>query len=230
MPSKIFIIFAIISLLFFSCKNEKAPFQPVLENDLIDIVGPSGVPDSSELNHFIKRYVGYVGEYEFFMLMANWGNGYLHGRHDYVKFGVPLDFHGELRENGEFSLTETRNNEDNAWFEGKMEGPILKGTWWNIDRTHSMPFELREHRSTIDEKGWTGVWHLNDIWHIGKLIIGDATPNQFDFLLMINSNNNKGEIFGTADVLSKNRAVFDMRLIPEIPENCKLVFFAQVTM
>ncbi len=201
------------------------PFVPVHDGEISDITGPSGVPDSSELSHFIKRYVGFVGEHEILMLMANWGNGYLQGRHDYTKFGVPLDFHGELKDNGEFILTETRNEKENAWFEGRFEGQMIKGTWWNVDRSHSMPFEMREHRSTIDSLGWTGVWHLNDVWHIGKLVIGDATNNQFDFLLTVNSNNNKGEIFGTADVLSANRAVFDLRIIPELPEKCKLVFF-----
>lgn len=191
----------------------------------MNLTGPSGQPDSTELSHFIKRYVGFVGEYEIFMLMANWGNGYLHGRHDYTKYGVPLDFYGKLKENGTFILTETRNNADNAWFEGQFDGPLIKGTWWNVDRTVSMPFELREHRSTVDTLGWTGVWHLNEVWHKGKLIIGDATDSQFDFLLLINSNNNKGEIYGTADVLSANRAVFDMRIIPDFSEKCKLVFF-----
>ncbi len=199
--------------------------MPVQVGEITDITGPSSIPDSTELSHFIKRYVGYVGEYETFLLMANWGNGHLHGRIDYTKYGVPLDFSGELNENGTFTLTETRDNEDNAWFEGRFEGPVIKGTWWNVDRTFSMPFEMREYRSTIDELGWTGVWHLNEIWHKGKLIIGDATNNQFDFLLIIDSNNNKGEIFGTAKVLSANRAVFEMRIIPELPENCKLVFF-----
>jgi hypothetical protein len=166
-----------------------------------------------------------VGEYEIFMLMANWGNGYLHGRHDYIKYGVPLDFYGALEGDGSFKLTETRNKTENAWFEGQFEGHVIKGTWWNVDRTFSMPFSMREHRSTIDTLGWTGVWHLNEVWHTGKLIIGDATGTQFDFLLLINSNNNKGEIYGTADVLSANRAVFDARIISDFPEKCKLVFF-----
>ncbi len=196
-----------------------------MDFEAANITGPSGIQDSSELSHFIKRYIGHVGEYEIIMLMANWGNGYLQGRHDYTKYGVPLDFYGALKGNGEFMLTETRDKEDNAWFEGKFEGPKIKGTWWNVDHSFSMPFEMREHRSTIDELGWTGVWHLNDIWHKGKLIIGDATPAQFDFLLIIDSNNNKGEIYGTADVLSANRAVFEVKIIPELPENCKLVFF-----
>ncbi len=219
-------IFFISTILLFSvCKTENAPFVPVLEGEVPDIIGPSGIADSTELSHFIKRYVGHVGEYEIFMLMANWGNGYLHGRHDYTKYSVPLDFYGELKANGEFKLTETRDKKDNAWFEGKFEGPIIKGTWWNVDRSYSMPFEMREHRSMIDILGWTGVWHLDEVWHKGKLIIGDATNNQFDFLLIIDSNNNKGEIYGTAEVLSKNRAVFDLRIIPDLPENCKLVFF-----
>ena len=101
----------------------------------------------------------------------------------------------------------------------------LLGTWWNVDRTVSMPFEMRENRSMIDKVGWTGVWHLNEIWNKGKLIIGDATDSQFDFLLILDSNNNKGELFGTAEVLSENMAVFDSRIVSGLAEKCKLVFF-----
>jgi len=211
--------------LFSACKTEDAPFLPVQEGEVADIFGPSGIADSTELSHFIKRYVGHVGEHEIFMIMANWGNGYLNGRLDYTKYGVPLDFYGELKANGSFKLTETRDKKDNAWFEGKFKGPVIKGTWWNVDRTTSMPFELREYRSMIDKLGWTGVWHLDEIWHKGKLIIGDATNSQFDFILIIDSNNNKGEIYGTAEVLSENRAVFELRIVSDLPEKCKLVFY-----
>ena len=224
LKSRCHLMLLIIPLLFLACENENNAFVPVAKNESQNIVGPSGIADSSELKYFIKRYIGHVGDLEIFMLMANWGNGYLHGRHDYTKYGVPLDFNGKLKSNGQFILTETRNDLENAWFEGKFDGTTISGTWWNVDRSVSKPFELQEYRSTIDALGWTGVWHLNDVWHLGKLIIGDATDKQFDFILSINSNNNKGEIYGTADILSENRAVFDMRIIPDLPEKCKLVF------
>ena len=220
---KPFLPFLFVFLLIVSCKQEA--FIPVNDMTEVNITGPSGIPDSSELKQYLRRYVGKVGEYDIMMLFANWGNGFVQGRHDYTDFGVPLDFYGQPKGKDSFLLTETRFGEDNAWFEGKFDGPLIHGVWWNVDHSFSMPFEMRMYQSTLDSLGWTGVWHLNDIWHKGTLIIGEAIGDQFDFLLSIDSNNDQGDIYGTADVLSANRAVFQFYVDRDYEEPCKLVFY-----
>lgn len=217
-----FFVFA--GCLFFCCKNEKNTSSPVKSIEDSAVVESSAQADSTEVNHFIKRYSGHVGEFDLTLLMANWGNGSLLGKLDYEQSGTPLDFHGTLKNDKTFTLIETRNGEDNAWLEGRFEGNKLKGIWWNIDHSSSMPFELTAHSSEFENLGWTGVWHLNEIWSNGKLIIGDATATQFDFLLLLDSNNNKGQLYGTAEISGSDHAIFEMQIAPEFSEKCKLIF------
>ncbi|MCB0519081.1 MAG: hypothetical protein KDD27_09085 [Saprospiraceae bacterium] len=173
-------------------------------------------------NYFIKRYDGKMdNQYPISMVLINWGDGFLSGRYWYQGKNKPISLSGELSDSLSFQIVESVDFKETGTFEGILEDKQhLAGTWHNPKRTKKMEFDLLEIQST-DTMGWSGDWHLNEVWDQGLLLIGNVTADSFDFALSIVRSSHIGTIEGQASIKG-NKAFFSLKDFEDEP--CKMTF------
>ncbi len=213
-----------VGLVAGACASEPRPALPIYKT--VEILPAR--PDALEQQYFIKSYQGYLGDnvQALSIQLIHWGKEKITGKHHYSESPEFLISKGEMTDRSTFQLVEYRIGQKNAYFQGQFEDSLrtIRGTWWNIDSTFSMPFALREAVSTMDTLQWTGAWHLNDPWDTCTLFIGNVTDRHFDFAMSIHVNGYKDELYGSANIYG-HRAVMDKPFDRIYEENCRMVFY-----
>ncbi len=158
---------------------------------------------------FIQHYEGAIADkYPISMRLVNWGNGSLVGEYSYKKVGKSITLYGDFKENNVFEMSEYAGDQMTGKFSGQFANKsLIKGTWSSPDGKKSLSFEVKATTTTDDASGWAGVWHLNDVWDGGTLIIGDVTKDSLDFAVSVVRTAHIGEIWGTA-ARSEDKAIF----------------------
>lgn len=177
---------------------------------------------------FLQTFEGTIaGKYPIEMHLVSWGYGGLTGHYAYKKVGKKISIFGDFENETSFKLTEYVDNEHTGTFVGRFENEQrITGIWSNPKGTKNLPFELTLQQHAPDKTGWEGVWHLNEIWDGGTLLIGNVTENSLDFAISVTRTTHMGEIWGTA-IRKGNNAVFksvEFTFDEEAPEPCHLTF------
>lgn len=149
---------------------------------------------------FMKEYEGMInGKLPIKMHIVNWGGGSLSGHYLYKKIGKKIDIYGEFTSDNEFSIKEYAGDKHTGIFEGKFEDANkIKGTWSDPNGSKQFPFELTVIKGIADNSGWSGTWHLNDVWDGGTLLIGNVRKDSLDFAISVFRAGHMGEVEGTA--------------------------------
>ena len=168
--------------------------QLQLPSDSSALPAPSNEEDY--LDGFLKVFHGYLENgKEIDMLLVNWGNGFLNGRYWYTGTSINIELNGEMLDSAAFELIETQGIADTGSFRGKFSGPTsITGEWTNPGKNKRLSFHLTEVPSSDDEQHWTGIWHLNNIWDKGTLMIGNVSTDSFDFAINVLRNGHIGTI------------------------------------
>ena len=175
---------------------------------------------------FIRRYAGLIDRSPVTLVLVNWGDGRIGG---WLKQGQE----GKRKSlDGEVSLDESFLLEifDEMSFEGRLRGSIakvddLQGQWSNPDSSEVKPFSVQLLPMQEDRFGWRGIWHLNDTWDEGTLLIGDVQRETFTMALEIYRNGHYGYMEEVVPY-QNTKATFDSPLFTE-GENCQLVMGRQ---
>lgn len=205
-------LFAALLFNCFACRQDRpAPKPAVTTIDSLpplDSVMLAKEPDP----FFLKKYVGKVGNTPNAELMLiNWGDGFLSGRYSTGAGKLASELSGELRQDSSFELFELVRGKENAVFKGKMGDPTsLEGSWQAKNKKTPLPVSLQEVVPTpsTDPTGWSGNWHLNQVWDNGFLMIGNVDQDSFDFALSVSRGSHIGTIEGRA-ALEGRMAVFN---------------------
>lgn len=149
---------------------------------------------------FIKTYTGSLaGKYPIEMRLVNWGYGGLVGDYFYQKVGEKITLYGDFEDEQSFTLTEYADGENTGTFRGRFSDEnTIKGTWSNPQGTRTFDFSLTAKPGTTDDSNWAGVWHLNEIWDGGTLLIGNVTKESLEFAISVTRSTHMGEMWGTA--------------------------------
>ena len=176
-------------------------------------------------NYFIKTYRGQIGdEPPISFTLINFAEGNLIGWYSYDKVGERIDLQGESKLDETFYLYESGEEGTTGKFKGSVENlGRLEGQWQNRDGSEVLDFVLEEVEQG-EHGGWVGVWHLNDVWDGGTLLIGNVNleEKRLDFALNFVRNTHLGAIQGTA-AIKNQRAVFSQQILGN-EEQCELVF------
>ncbi|MEL6926971.1 MAG: hypothetical protein AAFO94_23230, partial [Bacteroidota bacterium] len=100
--------------------------------------------------------------------------------------------------NLELEIDEFINYEQTGTFVGKIvANNQITGRWSSsVDSTRSYDFNLKERTNLTSRPEWEGVWHRNELYSPGTLVIGDSDQNGFYFALSITNNGHSGVIDG----------------------------------
>ena len=183
--------------------------------------------DTQPSNAFLKKFQGTIGDdMAIEMVLTKWPDDFLSGHYSYKsQSGKSLELTGEMLTGTNFQLVEYAADDQTGIFKGSIQqdGKIT-GTWTNADNAKRYDFSLEEVVSTADRDGWTGAWHLNEIWDGGTLLIGNVREDAFDFALNVVRNTHLGSVWGAA-TLKDGKATFKMSEFDDEP--CELTFFHQ---
>ncbi len=181
-------------------------------------------PQLSLADYFMKKYEGTIGDdLPIVLTLINWGDGNLSGWYTSKKDKKRIVLDGLVNLDESIVVDGYKEDQENGRFKASaLDLRQIRGQWRNADSTTVTDFELIE-TPIVDEKGWTGTWHLNEVWDSGLLILGnvDEKAGTLDFGLDIFRNAHAGIIEGTA-LIKGNKATFKARYDGE--EGCELVF------
>ncbi|MCC6723682.1 MAG: hypothetical protein IT258_04180 [Saprospiraceae bacterium] len=194
---------------------EPAPLPPL---DSVEVVE---TPDP----YYLKKYVGKLGDkLDVELVLVNWGDGFISGRYQYTGLKKPIELSGDFKlgDGRSVAISEFENGKEGA----KMTGVInaqdsLKLTWKSKDGKQILPLNAVYAPTETDSIGWTGNWHLNQVWDGGWLMVGNVTEDAFDFALSVVRGSHVGTLEGQAK-RKGNEAIYKQVTYEEKP--CELHF------
>lgn len=113
----------------------------VVQQDSITMCG-SDIGDLI-VGNFVSNYKGTIdNQYPIKMEFIKFTNS-VGGSYQYDGKNMALRLKGSMEDTGEIKMSELNSEgEETGFFEGKMVGEQITGTWYNRKRTKSMPFSL----------------------------------------------------------------------------------------
>ncbi len=212
-----------LSFILINCKQDPTnqqsqPSQPAIDSLALE----DELEEKAPGTYFLKRYDGTLdGKLPISMVLINWGDGFMSGRYWQQGTSKIFSLSGELSDSLSFKIAETVKFKETGTFEGTLDDPShLSGTWFNPKRSKKMAFDLREIPAS-DTLGWTGNWHLSEVWDEGLLLIGNVTADSFDFALSIFRSSHVGTLEGRAK-FNDSKAFYNLKDFEDEP--CKLNF------
>jgi len=164
----------------------------------------------------MKDYEGSIdGKFPIRLHLVNWGTGSLSGNYWYKKVGKKIELYGEFinGSNTAFNIKEYAQDKHTGTFEGKFENADkISGTWSDPKSTKKRSFVANAVKTAADNSGWSGTWHLNDVWDSGTLLIGNVRKDSADFAISVFRGGHMGEVEGTA-VRKGNQLIFNQHIL-----------------
>ena len=161
------------SFLIFAVSSTVTSYQPAANKT----TETAGVEVQKAKVVRVDHYLGTINNKYKISMVVEFTDGVVDGTYKYVTQKSGLILNGTFDAGTkEFKIQERSQGSTTAtgFFEGKMEGDVLTGTWYDGKRTKSFPFSVTKQSKTIPEFSFMLEFEKDDGYDISKINVLDA--------------------------------------------------------